>query len=139
MRAMTVGSNIDSWCTRCKLLLAHTVEAMVGTKVTRVHCNTCGAQHAYRPHAPGTKTTTRQRPATSATRRAAPPAANNYQALIAGRDATKARRYATSDRYRRNDVIQHPSFGLGVVVLEKEGNKVDVLFPDGSRTLMHCR
>ena len=46
------GSTVDSWCTKCKLVLAHTVEAMVEGKITRVHCNTCRGQHAYRPDAP---------------------------------------------------------------------------------------
>ena len=53
MAKPVVGKDVDSWCTRCKLILAHTVEAMVGPKVTRVHCNTCGSQHAFRPTAPG--------------------------------------------------------------------------------------
>ena len=44
-----VGDNIDGWCTRCKLVLTHTIEAVVGGKITRVHCNTCRGQHAYLP------------------------------------------------------------------------------------------
>ena len=41
--AVRVGSNVDSWCGKCKLMLAHTVEAMVGAQPKRVNCNTCGA------------------------------------------------------------------------------------------------
>ena len=40
-----VGSDIDSWCGKCKRILAHTVEAMVGDKPARVNCNTCKSQH----------------------------------------------------------------------------------------------
>ncbi len=44
-----VGDNVDAWCGRCKLDLAHTVEAVVDGWPARVVCRTCGAQHAYKP------------------------------------------------------------------------------------------
>ena len=47
------GGNVDSWCGKCKLILAHTIEALVGDKPARVHCNTCKAQHSYKPYEPG--------------------------------------------------------------------------------------
>src|SRR5438876_4707928 len=47
------GGNVDSWCGKCKLVLAHTIEAMVGDKPVRVHCNTCKSQHSYKPNPPG--------------------------------------------------------------------------------------
>ena len=34
------GDDVDSWCGVCKLMLAHTIEAMVGDTPARVHCNT---------------------------------------------------------------------------------------------------
>src|SRR5262245_65118967 len=48
-----VGGEVDAFCTRCKMTLAHTILAMVGQTIARVQCNTCGGQHAYRS-APGT-------------------------------------------------------------------------------------
>ena len=48
-----VGGEVDAFCTRCRLTLAHTILAMVGTKLARVRCNTCNGDHAYRS-APGT-------------------------------------------------------------------------------------
>src|SRR5436190_4368870 len=56
MENKKLGGNIDSWCGKCKLVLAHTIEAMVGDKPARVHCNTCGSQHSYKPNPPGTAT-----------------------------------------------------------------------------------
>ncbi len=47
------GDDVDSWCGTCKRLLAHTVEAMVDDVPARVHCNTCKAQHKYKPYMPG--------------------------------------------------------------------------------------
>jgi hypothetical protein len=138
MPAIAIGSDVDSWCTRCKLMLAHTVEAMVESKITRVHCNTCGTQHAYRPHPPGEGPRARaSRPVS--TRQAASSTPPDYHALIAGRPLAGARRYAVSERYQAHELIRHSSFGVGVVLAEKEGNKVAVLFADGPRTLLHRR
>src|SRR5262245_58672499 len=44
--AAKVGDYVDGWCTRCKLVLRHTIEAIAGGKISRVHCNTCQGQHA---------------------------------------------------------------------------------------------
>ena len=48
MATHKVGGEVDAFCTRCKMTLAHTILAMVGTKIARVKCNTCGGDHAYR-------------------------------------------------------------------------------------------
>ncbi|MFY0576846.1 hypothetical protein ACN28S_23190 [Cystobacter fuscus] len=57
---LKVGGEVDAFCTRCRLTLAHTILAMVGTKIARVRCNTCNGDHAFRS-APGTT----DRPSTS--------------------------------------------------------------------------
>src|SRR5271169_1982132 len=46
------GGEVDALCGKCKLVLAHTVLAMVGKTIARVRCNTCGTDHAFR-RAPG--------------------------------------------------------------------------------------
>src|SRR5688572_25212638 len=51
-RVLRPGGNVDSWCGKCKMMLAHTIEAMVGDKPVRVLCNTCKAQHGYKPNKP---------------------------------------------------------------------------------------
>ena len=138
-----VGKDVDSWCTRCKLMLAHTIEAVVGGKVTRVHCNTCGAQHAYRPKPPG-QTAGRAPAKAGATRRgakgiAAAPKAGDYATLVQSRDKRTARRYAVAERFRASELIDHPTFGLGLVTADKGENKIEVLFSDGAKTLVHGR
>lgn len=50
-----VGENIDSWCSKCKRILAHTIEAMVAGAIKRVHCNTCKGVHSYKAEEPGSK------------------------------------------------------------------------------------
>jgi hypothetical protein len=134
-----VGKNVDSWCTKCKLVLAHTIEAVVSGRITKVHCNTCGGQHAYRARPPGAGgggSGTRSA-RTSRTRSA--PAVVLYSDLIRGRDAGAARPYSSSERFAARELIRHPSFGLGVITSLKDVNKIEVLFADGAKTLIHRR
>jgi hypothetical protein len=45
---LRVGDNVDGYCTRCKIDLNHTIEALDAEgQIARVHCNTCGSQHNY--------------------------------------------------------------------------------------------
>jgi hypothetical protein len=135
-----IAKNIDGWCTRCKLVLAHTIEAMVGGKITRVHCNSCGGQHAYRkgpPAAPAAATrVSRSRTAAPADKKEAK-SQNEYAALLRGRTAAGARPYTTSARFAVGELVSHATFGLGAIVAERDNVRVDILFPDGPRTLVH--
>jgi hypothetical protein len=140
--SVRVGSNVDSWCGKCKLILAHTVEAMVGSKPKRVQCNTCQAQHVYKANAPGTATTKRK--ATAKTdaglpQRVSTKRASDYDKYMTGRDPANARRYSPKIAFSQHDLIQHPKFGLGIATALKDGNKLEILFPDGPRTLIHAR
>jgi hypothetical protein len=135
-----VGKEVDSWCTKCKLVLGHTIEAVVNGRITKVHCNTCKGQHAYRARAPGTGTGTGSRPrASRATGSRAAPAAVVYADLLRGRDAGAAREYGSGERFAPKELIKHTTFGLGVVTALKDVNKIEVLFPDGAKTLIHRR
>jgi len=121
------GGTIDSWCGKCKMILAHTIEAMVGNKPARVHCNTCGSQHAYKASEPG-------KPA--ATGKARP---SRYKSVMKTADVAAAKPYSPKDKYEPGDVLQHPSFGVGVATAVKDGTKVEVLFESGSKLLVHSR
>jgi len=134
MTEAVVGKSVDGWCARCKLMLAHTIEAVVNGKITRTHCNTCGAQHGHRRNPPGTKA----RRASSAGGRSHAAAAKvvDYQALLRGKEVSKARAYKITERFQLKELIHHPVFGLGVVVGVRDANKVDVGFNDGVKTLV---
>ena len=133
-----IGSDIDSWCGTCQLVLAHTIEAMVGDKPARVHCNTCKSQHSYNPTPPDSAP--RQRDALKGQTR--PPArarANRYQALLREKDSAVAKPYSPKDKYEPGDVLEHATFGRGVATAVKDGSKIEVLFQTGSKTLVHGR
>ncbi|WP_375764696.1 hypothetical protein NR798_23505 [Archangium gephyra] len=141
-----VGGEVDAFCTRCRLTLAHTILAMVGTKIARVRCNTCNGDHAYRS-APGTtdkpSAAARSSGGTGGTK--APRASRaeekiiiSFEEQLAGKDIANAPRYSPKDTYKPEQVIQHPTFGLGLVTAVR-GDKVDITFKSETKTLVHGR
>ena len=143
MATHKVGGEVDAFCTRCKLTLAHTILAMVGTKIARVRCNTCGGDHVYRS-APGAT----DRPSSSSrgtTSRASTPRAEkpdkvviSFEEQLSGKDIANAPKYSPKDTYQVDQVIQHPTFGLGLVTAVR-GDKVDITFKSDTKTLVHGR
>lgn len=118
---------MDAFCTRCGLLLGHTVIAMVGPQPVKVECNTCHTVHAFRL-GQGTPRLARERP------RAA-----GFDALLAARDAAGARRYSPRETYGVNQVLDHAQFGRGFVSALRDGGKLEVTFRGGVKTLVHGR
>ncbi len=54
MEIVRLGDVIDDHCTRCHLIMDHSVVAMVGEEVKRVRCRTCNHEHDYRHGKGGT-------------------------------------------------------------------------------------
>lgn len=127
-----VGGDVDSFCGKCKFVLAHTVLAMVGKTIARVRCNTCGTDHAFR-RAPGA-------PAPSTVRSDARAArvVVGFAAQIEARGANTARAYSPLATFAVDELIAHPTFGLGIVQAVRR-DKVDVAFKAAERTLVHGR
>ncbi|HEY2388434.1 MAG TPA: hypothetical protein VGK30_15875 [Candidatus Binatia bacterium] len=139
MTKLEVGGYVDGWCTRCRLVLRHTIEAIARGKITRVHCNTCGGQHTHRPAAPRAPGAGGGSSARGA-RRAEPVAPPNaYHALLRGRTKEASRPYSTSERFAVGDLVAHAAFGLGVVTGERDANKIDIVFPAGPKVLLQGR
>ena len=138
-----VAGDVDSWCTKCRMMLTHTIVAMVDRKPKRVHCNTCHGEHIWRPHPPGWKPPRKVR--TPARRGSAAPKprktnkTNEYFERIKNRDPRGARRYRIQENWTVDELIDHPSFGLGVVTAVVVGGKVKVLFEVGEKLLVQGR
>jgi hypothetical protein len=140
-----VGGEVDAVCTRCKLTLAHTILAMVGTKIARVRCNTCMGEHAYRS-APGTtdrpsassRSTSSSRAGSSSRADKPEKVVISFEEQLAGKDIANAPKYSPKDTYQVDQVIQHPTFGLGLVTAVR-GDKVDIAFKSEAKTLVHAR
>ena len=50
-----------------------------------------------------------------------------------------AKKYSPKDTFKPGDLVQHPSFGLGVATALKDATKIEVLFEEGAKVLVHGR
>ncbi|MBI5494458.1 MAG: hypothetical protein HY904_05480 [Deltaproteobacteria bacterium] len=140
MASFKVGGECDVFCTKCQLLLAHTILAMDPRRgvPARVHCNTCHTERVYRSP-DGTPRPRREPSEPARPGRAGLVRESDFDRLMKNRDFSKNVRYAPSAVLALEQVVDHPTFGLGLVTAIKEGNKAEVLFKDGPKVLVFGR
>ncbi|BCS54370.1 hypothetical protein [Geobacter sp. SVR] len=149
---LSAGDIIEARCTRCRDILNHRIVAMVGEKVVRVECNTCGGVHNYYPP-PSAKSASSPRqasPRTGATARATSTGTRSvkkdpveaeqeeWSALRPAMQVERALAYDLNGRFTANTLLNHPAFGLGIVKQVIPPNKMQVLFEDGIK-LLRCQ
>jgi len=152
-KVLHAGGEVDSWCTKCKLVLNHRIIAMVGPKPVRVECSTCSSHHNYRGHAPGEKPASGS--ASSGARRvvgegrggpasvrgptkavqAALDRERTWEKAVSGHTVAEFKPYRVSGTFTEGELIRHSKFGDGVVTQIVDAKKIAVLFKDDTRTL----
>lgn len=134
---LSVGDNVDAYCLKCKLVLAHVIMFKVDGVVNRVKCKTCGAEHKYRKTVPGVKKTAAATPGAARVKK-------SVTAKVTVNDAplrwglrsrnmppeASIRDYSMKDTFKVNDVINHPLFGIGFVEKVASDKSIFVLFRD---------
>ncbi len=128
-----VGGDLDAMCTRCELVLAHTVIAMVQGRPVKVQCNTCRTVHAWRGAASAPRTAGAGRGAAREKK-----AVLSFDEALAAKGTAAARPYAPTTSYQRDEVVSHPTFGLGWGSMVR-ADKVEIVFRSGAKTLVHAR
>jgi hypothetical protein len=123
MAALAAGSEIDAYCPSCTSVKLHVVVAMKGTRAAKTECRSCGSVHAYRKNPPDTKAKKR----------------SQYEDAMEGRDVSKPIPYRLNKKLNLDDVIQHKSFGVGLVTRVVSDKKVEVLFEESVKLLVHGR
>lgn len=137
-KVLAVGDEIDSWCTRCKLMLAHTIQAMADGKIEKVVCKTCKGKHKYRPNIPKS----RQKKDPNApvkkkvTRRRKKDPAVIWEEALEGKDVSQSKTYAMDAVFATDDILEHPTFGVGLITEVRAEGKMEVLFKDGPKLLV---
>ncbi len=149
-KPLRAGGEVDSWCTKCQLLLGHRIVAMNESKPVKVECLTCRTVHMFRAHAPGQKPTASGSSSkssatgtTRASRAAAPTKAAQAEAqrtmswekAIAGKAMGDFRAYGIAHGFEEGDLVRHTRFGDGIVIRILDAKKIEVLFKDDTKTL----
>ena len=106
---VAIGDRVDQMCLTCGEERGHIVASVSKAgKITRVSCPICNSRVPYKGGA--------TRP--TATRTGAP--------------------YDRTRTYRRGQTMSHPRFGEGEVTAVIDSGKIDVLFADRMRRLVHA-
>lgn len=104
-----VGDRVDQMCIPCNEERGHIVISVTkGGRITRVGCPMCESRVTYRA---GT---------------------------TARASAKSGAPYDRARTYRKGQILMHPTFGEGEVTAIIEPQKMDVLFADRVRRLIHA-
>ena len=136
MSQLTVGKDVLSYCTKCKLNLGHTIVAMKDVKhIAKVKCNTCLTLHAYKdPSVSSKQNKTRTKKTLM-----------NPSKIISVSDLwmekmsstkKKSTPYSMDLKFLKGAIIDHTQFGPGIVEKVVD-DKIEVIFRHEIKTLVH--
>lgn len=129
-----VGGDILSYCGRCKVELLHTVVAMMDGQPVKVQCKSCASNHKLR-RTSGVKSATK-RTSKPRTPKTVVRVAELWEQKVSA--ATKDPvPYSVKSTFAKEDLIQHPKFGIGIVEQVVSTKKINVFFRDAERVLVH--
>lgn len=144
-----VGTEVDAYCTKCRLILNHVVVAMVGKRPKKVECLTCHSQHTYRASEPGSRAKASSPVASPVSKqekelekkraklkRLQEKEKELWKETLAKKDLALAKPYTMADSYEIEDLINHNRFGMGIVTHLITPQKMEVLFEDGYRCMV---
>lgn len=133
MKKVAAGTDVEAYCTKCKLVLAHTVVSMQGVKPRRVKCNTCGGEHNYRAEKPLPKAAPKK---PAKTKSPAKRTRQTWTEVMQEASGKPHKTYSMTGNFAEGDWIEHRTFGLGCVQSFIAPNKITVRFTDSTRMLI---
>ena len=140
---LKAGDEIDAYCTKCKLDLNHKIVAIAKDVVQKVLCLTCGSEHKYRKPKAASATKKKARASSSAAGKARSAAARaaleQYEQRVVNQPDAAFTRYKIGVDLQEFELVVHKKFGKGFVQELLDSDKVQVMFSDGPRTLVHRR
>ena len=139
MDSIRVSSEIDAYCTKCRMVTNHRVVAMMNGVVKRVICLTCQGQHNFRtpPGQKGTSHLKAKRVRKEEKRATGSKSLQHWLDLKAALSPeVTPRLYNMKEEYREGEVLEHPRFGLGFVNRVLSPTKMSVLFEFQLKTLV---
>ena len=133
-----VASEVDAYCTKCRLVTNHRVVAMQAGVIKRVICLTCDGQHNFRPP-PGEKVRSdsgkrvvRGHKPTSKAKDVFPEWTSLKEALAPEKGPVP---YNMTQSFEKGQAIEHAHFGLGFVSKILGPRKMVVMFAKEIKTL----
>lgn len=128
----STGDPIEARCTKCRANNPHVIVSVDDNGPVKVKCDTCEREHKYRPPSV---------PKKPAVRKAVDPKIaerKEWELLRPEMNDKEAKGYSMTSSYKVASLIDHPTFGLGLVQRIAGTQKIEVLFEDGKK-LMRCK
>src|SRR5688500_9320455 len=136
MSQLTVGKDVLSYCTKCKLNLGHIIVAMKDVKhIAKVKCNTCGTLQAYKDPSVSSKQNKTRTKKTSMTPSKIISVSDLWMEKMSS-TKKKSTPYAMDAKFVQGDIIDHTKFGPGIVEKVVD-DKIEVIFRHEIKTLVH--
>ena len=135
MSNLGVGKEIVSHCNKCKLALSHIIVVMKDEKTPhKVQCNTCKSTHNFKdPTAKTIKKITVGRKK----KRKVTVANSELWAKALEESPNSPRTYSPKTTFEKGDIVDHPTFGQGIVEKCFDKNKIEVMFKNDIKILVH--
>lgn len=137
-----VAKSIFVFCKKCDADRYHVVLAHTSATSAKIKCEICGSQKAFSLPKASSKTgkplsgaAAKKREQTVNSRKSSH--RNEYDMLMSNEKAPTAN-YNMKGKFEKNTKVQHPKFGVGFVK-ESMQNKIEVVFEDEVRSLIHNR
>lgn len=112
-QAYSVGSRVEKLCTVCKKECGHIVTAITKLgKISRVSCLYCNTRSSFK---------------------------KEDKIIRQNISATSSAPYDRTRTYRPGQLMMHSAYGLGEIITVIEPQKIDVLFSDRVRRLIHAQ
>jgi hypothetical protein len=130
----STDGDIEAWCPICKQKSGHTIITIFKNSPKRIKCNACDEHHNLSAKSPGenrtkTKSLTRKSRSKEATYQ-------EYLSRLTGGDPANSIKYNIKGNFKKDEIIDHLSFGIGIVLSVNKADKIRILFKDGPRLLI---
>lgn len=127
-----LGKDILSLCGKCKMAMGHLIVSIDEKgRIDKCECQTCGATHKYKD--PEGKKATKK--STKPSTRKAAVSIEQRWADAKAKATGNAKNYKMSDPFQAGDLINHSTFGMGVVLELVGNNKIKMIFECGEKDL----
>ena len=134
-----VGGDILAYCSKCQGEFSHVVVSMIDKKPAKVQCKMCKGNHNFKRIGD-----TRARSVSSSSTPSSTPrrkvvlAADYWQEQMDLQKGKPLKPYSPKQTYQKQDVINHSSFGVGIIEEVKIDKKIVVIFKSGEKILVHA-
>lgn len=137
-----VAKSFFAFCKKCDADRYHVVLAHTSSTSASIQCEICKSKKAYslpkaqtRTGKPLTGAAAKKREQTMSSRKSSH--RNEYEMLM-GNESAPTATYNMREQFKQNTKLNHPKFGVGFIK-ESLSDKIEVVFEDSVRTLVHNR